>query len=482
MNIKIDKMLRVAGHVVFGLLIVFSIVWAYARVFYIDSAYQLFSMINTGTFSVNDGRYAMVLSQLLPLLCLKLHLPLPFIVVAYSLSFVLMAYLCYLLLLYVLKDGRTAVCMFCVFLCMRQTFMHCISETFQLMFFAFLLYGLLARSGMRKRFGPAVLYAVALLFLTACCVFIHPVAIFFLAFILLYIWVDEGFRLRREILFFLGISVLLLAVKFLLPSEGAHDASFLLPLPELLAKLPGFLHFGSLNFFVEHFFDFYYFPILCFLWTSVFYIRRKKVWKSLFYIGFNLCFFFITIWIYFAGDGPIGMERSFLPLVFFTALPFVREVMPECRPRTRRIACLLLLLLLTHSLVRIAMKAQVYEQRLQCMDRVLDEAKAQGVYKVLVEKEVSESLGIGYNWGAGIESLMYSAVRHGGEGCANLFVYDNLEELKIYEFTTTDRFAFVPWWIYLKTSEINTEYFPLKDGPFYLLKVVDGKKVFEQAK
>lgn len=477
-----DRFNRITGLAAFGVLAIFSLVWMCARVFYIDSAYQLFDLINTGTFSVNDGRFAMVVPELLPLLFLKLHLPLPAIVAAYSLSFVLLAFACYLIVQYVLKDGRTALAMVCVFLCMRQTFMHCISETFQLMFYAFLLYALLAYRGVRSTFCARAGYVLALLAATALCVFIHPVAVFFLAFILLYVWVDEGFRLRRELLAFLLMAAALLALKLGLPSEGGHDATFLLPLPELLAKLPGILHFGSLNFFVEHFFDFYYFPVLCFVWTSVFYIRRKKVWKSFFYIGFNLCFFFITVWIYFAGDGPIGMERSFLPLVFFTGLPFVREVLPECRLRTRQIACIVLAVLLAHSFVRIGMKAEAYGQRLQRMDAILCEAREQGVYKVFVEKELSEALGIGYNWGAGIESLMYSAVKHGGENCGNLFVYENLEVLQIYEYTTTDRYAFVPWWIYLKMSDINTEYFPLKESPFYLLRIIGGKMVFEQAK
>lgn len=477
-----DKWSQIIAHAAFGLLLVFSLVWMYARVFYIDSAYQLFTLINSGTFSVNDGRYAMVLSQLLPLLCLKLHLPLSVIVAAYSLSFVFWAYMAYLIVRYVLKDGRTALAMVCVFLCMRHTFMHCISETFQLMFFSFLLYALLAYKGVRKTYGSRMGYVFALLAVAAFCVFIHPVAIFFVAFILLYVWVDENFHLRKELFLFLGISVLLLAVKFLIPSEGGHDATFLLPLPELIAKLPDFLHFGSLHFFVDHFFDFYYFPILCFLWTSVFYIRRKKAWKAVLYIGFNLCFFFITLWIYYAGDGPIGMERSFLPMVFFTALPFVREVLPECRPRLQRIAFIVWILLLSHSMLRIAMKAEDYEKRLERMDYVLNVAKEQGICKVMVEKQLSETLGIGYNWGAGIESLMYSAVKHGGEACGNLFVYSNIEDMRTQEFTTMDSFAFVPWWRYLKHSDLNADYFPLKEAPYYLLKVEDGKWRFEQAK
>ena len=470
------------GHLTFLTMLVFSLVWMFPRVCYIDSAYQLFDLINSGHFTINDGRRSMVVSELLPLLFLKLHLPLSWIIAAYSASFVLMAYLCYVVVRHLLKDYGTALAMLFTFLCMNHTFMHCISETFQLMFAAALLYALLAchrRTGSKV---AAVCHAVAMLLVAAFCAFIHPVAIFFLAFVWLYVWVDEGFHFRWETVFALAAFILVEALKLLLPAQGGRDATFLLPLPELLSKLPDFWHFGSLRFLRDHIFSLYYMPLLLFVWTSVWYIRRRMVWKSLFYIGFNLGFLFITLWIYFAGDGPIAMERSFMPLALFTALPFVREVLPEWKPIGHRIAGLIMTLLLALTFIRMGSGAEKASVRLHKMDNLLVEARQEGVRKLFVSKEDADALGVEYSWGAAIETMLYVTARHGRECCSNMFIYEDAAALQLPEcLLATDRVAFVPWWIFLHRDGLNAGYFPLPDEPFYFLHTEGGRHRFVRA-
>ena len=469
------------GHLTFLTMLVFSLVWMFPRVCYMDSAFQVFGLINSGSFTINDGRCSMVVSELLPLLFLKLHLPLSGIIAAYSVSFVLIGYGCYIAVQHLLKDYGTALAMLFPFLCMNHTFLHGISETFQLIFAAALLYALLAYRRRSASKVAAVCHAAALLAVAAFCAFIHPVAIFFLAFVWLYVWVDEGFSFRWETVFALAAFVLVEALKLLLPAQGGRDATFLLPLPELLSKLPDFWHFGSLKFFKDHIFSLYYMPLLLFVWTSVWYIRRKMVWKSVFYIGFNLFFLFITLWIYFAGDGPIAMERSFLPMALFTALPFVREVMPEWKPFGHRIACLLLMLLLALTFIRMGNGAEEASERLQKMDDLLVEARQEGVHKLFVSKEDAESFGVDYSWGTGIESMLYVTARHGRECCSNLFVYEDIAALQLPELLATDRVAFVPWWIFLHREGLNPEYFPLPDEPFYFLHIDGNQHRFVRA-
>ncbi len=465
-----DRIYRLLGHLSFLILFAFASIWAAARVCYTDSAYQLFDLVQTGTFSVNDGRFSMVVSELLPLLCLKLHLPLGCVVTAYSLSFLLMACICYLLALYALKDKGSALLMLLFFIGMNATFIHCISETFQLLFAAALLYAMLSHRLQHRGNTCILLYDVCLLGLTAFCVFIHPVAVFFMAFIWLYVWVDEKFRLRRETVVVLLSAIACTAAKFLIPSKGAHDATFLLPLPELLAQLPNFLHFGSLHFFKAHLGNYYFLPVLIFIWTSVRYIRHRMGWKAFFYMGFNLFFFFITLWIYFAGDGPIGMERSFLPLFFFVGLPWVKEVLPALEEKSGKWVALVLACVVLLSVVRMGLSVCHQQKRLDDIDKVLVQARKDGARKVFVSRSDADAMGLEYSWGTAVESLIYTTLRYGKDGCSNLFIYEDLSLLQIYELGTTDRFAFVPWWIYLKMEDLNTDYFPLPEGPFYFMQ------------
>ena len=85
----------------------------------------------------------MAVTQLLPLIGIKLGLPLPLLVVLYSVAAPLLGYVAFLLLAYRVKDVPLALLLLLPMLCIRHTFFHAISETFSLMIYATLLLALL---------------------------------------------------------------------------------------------------------------------------------------------------------------------------------------------------------------------------------------------------------------------------------------------------------------------------------------------------
>ena len=176
---RLTSRLVLFGHLCMAALLLLAVYFAEERVLLIDSAYQLFHDINHESILINDRRYSMVLSQLLPWLLIKLHVPLRWVIVAYSAGFVVMAYGCYILAVHVLKKRAMGLLMVFSLLAMRATFFHCISETFQLMFFAPLLYACLESLDEGRR--SWWLWALTVLVELAA-FFIHPVSIFFIAF------------------------------------------------------------------------------------------------------------------------------------------------------------------------------------------------------------------------------------------------------------------------------------------------------------
>ena len=208
---------RLAGHLGFLILLAMSVVLASERVLFVDSAAQLFEMIQRENFVIYDHRYTMAVTQLLPLIGIKIGLPLPILVVLYSMSAPLLAYLAFLLLAYRIKDLPLALLLLLPMLCIRHTFFHAISESFSLAIYATLLLALL-----RHRSGT-VLHAVGVVLCTAACVFMHPIGMFFVVFLLGYHLVSN----RLSVPFIVSTATLLAAVIIKMNLGSGHDASYM---------------------------------------------------------------------------------------------------------------------------------------------------------------------------------------------------------------------------------------------------------------
>ena len=241
MNTLLSKIYIGLGHLALLALLFLSVWFAEERVLLVDSAYQLFYDINHESILINDHRFSMVLSQLVPWLLIKLHIPLRWLIVAYSASFTAIAYGCFIVAAHILHNWKTAALMVFSILAMQSTFFHCISETFQLMFFAPLLYALICHEQRGAAYWPALVVTAAATF------FIHPVAIFFFLYIILFRLIDRH-RIDLPLLVAAVLLIVFLAIKMLVGQSG-HDSSFMPTSESLTYALEHFFHLNSFGFF-----------------------------------------------------------------------------------------------------------------------------------------------------------------------------------------------------------------------------------------
>ena len=456
-----EKKYLILGHGTFFMLFLFSIVLVKERVFFMDSAYQLFEMIQRNGFQQNVRRYSMFLSELLPLLAINLKLPLKVVVLSYSVSFTLLAYGFWLLTAYVLKNKNIAIIMLFTMIGIRQTFFHTISETFQLMFFAAFLYAWLnSRFAEKKEIGGKLFYYSIAIFMMLLCMFIHPVALFFLLFIAGIYILNKNYTLNQKIVISL-ITVCMLLLKFFTIEQGSHDTDYNISMREFINYSIHLYRFGSTKWFFTRFIDFYWIPCSLLTIALIQYKRQKQWLNFLFFGGFFLFFMQITLVLYHGSDSAIGRERSFLPLMFFCGVPFMRDVFPNLSFKKSKLFFIGLTCLIIGGYIKIAVASIPYSKRLQKIDEIVVFAHKENQKKLVMDKEMSHTIFPFYNWATGFESMMYSAIIH-ADSTVNFYIEEDIDSWRGNdEVLNEDFYMAVPWWTFWKIEDLNTNYFKL---------------------
>jgi hypothetical protein len=449
----------ILGHLTFLALFIISFIFANERVLYVDSGAQIFEFIRDEGFEIYVRRYSMYLTQLLPVLAVKLHLPLQVVIYAYSLSMPIIGYLLWLITVYFLKNQKIGILMLFVMLGIRHTFYHAISETFQLMFYASFLYAWLfqTRNELAPAFSKIVYYLVACIFI-ALCIFIHPVAVFFVIFILGLYFLNRDKSISQKIIVF-TISMGFILLKLLTTTKGSHDAQFIISVSEFLHRTFNISTHYTTYWFFKHFTHFYWIPLFMLLVSLFSYWRKKKYWHLAFLLGFVTMFWIITVVIYAPGDSDIAMERSFLPLFFFCGLPFVVEVLPKLSLKWNTVFYIGLIVLLAGGFAKIVTASIPYTKRLEKMGEISVMANQLGKKKILVDAETAEQIFPITNWGVGFESMIYSALK-GIDSTVNIYIVESINP-DVKQYQNLDIYFAVPWSPYWKIDALNPHYFKL---------------------
>lgn len=454
------------GHLAMITLLVYAVVFFVERCTYLDPSFQLFEMINHEDFEYYVERYSMVINQVLPVIAIKSGLSIQWIMLSYSVSFVVIYYLCFVVSLHVLKDMAAPLALAAVPLIVRDAFVHSISENwlgiaYSGVFFSWIRYNLL-----RDRFVSPLWF----FFITTAIILVnyhlHPVTLFTLSFSLVFLALFYQRFNAWQLWSVLALIVVIYGYKFLFPATD-HEQGFFSNVKNIHAWPLAFKG-GLFRFFTSHFFKLYIWIIL--FWTASMFLLWKngKGLATLFLAAWMPGFFFLILITFGNGESMAGMESRFMPFIFFTLIPFI-FCLDFVSAAWKKIVTFGLALLLVFSFFSLANKVQnKYTARLNYIESIFQRHEQIHTRKFFIRYTKLNKKKWVNTWATAVESLLLTSVK-GKEYSKTLFVEDRVP-MPEWMLMGNDRFLMVDWWQYLLESKLNSRYFDLKNTSYYVIE------------
>lgn len=198
------KSIYKGGFIAYLALIILAFVFYKERIIYADSAFHLFFLIKNGSFEIQAARFGTLLTQILPLICIKLGTPLKAVVISYSLNYILNNFICYVLCGSVFKNYRYALILLLFnTMILTDTFYNIQSEIIQGMPMAIALLAYMTIKDVKSM----AWYAYPLLLIALAIVaFIHPLAFFVVLFGAMFHLVDKSGLADRKLFIILRLA------------------------------------------------------------------------------------------------------------------------------------------------------------------------------------------------------------------------------------------------------------------------------------
>jgi hypothetical protein len=442
--------------ILWGILLILSLVYAAERVSFADSAWQFFQKLNSEQFIFPQFRYGVFWMAVPSWLFIKLGFPLP--AQLYLFSFSYMAFYAFLgwICHGPLKNPKAGwLVLLCLILGTRQSFVHTISETHEVLAFAALFYAVL-QSALR----PYVKWPLALLIMGNT-MLTHPIAVFVLAFVVLV----EVVKLEKEKM---GIQLGLLgalglwSVSRFLFSSGNYDAGQYALLKDIGVNdlLPW--HWVSLKFLATRSYYLYWPTGIVAVWSFIQLWKSGQKWKAFLLFGFVGIYTLIALVTFRAGDSDYMMEKNFLPSVFMVSLIFL-DTLFSCEGAKLEIGSRWLLFICIGGLFICWRGIQVFSLRLEKMDQLIEASLARNQSKSYVFASELEEETMLATWALGVETYMRS-LSHLGKPCT-IYSVTTTKEIQ----HTNDLVA-VPW-ENISKEKLNPKFFFSDTTHYQLLQV-----------
>ena len=472
-----DNKYEILGHFAFLGMLIFATIFAIERSVQSDSAAQIMQMINDKDFVFYENRFSAILPQLIPIIFIKLNAPLKAVIISYSLCPVVIGYIFYILCTRTLKNKIGGLLIISMLPVIQHTFFRSIAETYQLMYFAAFLWVWISHKP-HEHIVSHVLYHIVLAVITFLCIFIHPVSIFFVAFIISFKLVDKrNIKDKRLISGTICFVVLLLLKSFLTDSSG-YDANLInTSVSKTIDTITNLFSLPVIKTIIEYSY-FYIFPTILLTCTTAYYTKHKQWLKLTYTVGFNIMYFFVAIIIYTDSGGTWTIERAFIPHVFFTMLPFAKDVLPNLRPNMENIFFCWITMLTITFFIGLPNTSRRYTKRIDEIEKIVTLAHEKGKQKLMIKP--SECDMKYYEWESFClpNATMFISALDGPENTVYLYREGSFyyESVNPKDSTT----ICIPFQGTRNLNDLNKNYFILPRTPFYELKHNNGEYIIEE--
>lgn len=455
-----NRNLIILGYI--SLAFTFIMAWVYyqERVLFVDPGNQLLNMINNGTFDIFVNRKSQAINLVLPLLAIKAGLSLRALMVIYSLSYVIIYILCFVISVHGYKNIAAGISIALLPIVIRTAFGHSISETWLGMCYSAVFYAMINYYLSREH---RTVKTYLLMYATGCLLilinyYLHPVTLFSLLFALGFTLIQKKLYRQPHIYIFTAIILGMYIYKFLFTTDQYEDSFFagVKKAPELL---PHLTRLPLPDFMKIRFREIYIYPVIVLLaGLAGSLYQRKALLGGLTLLAFA-GYLIIASLAFYKGEGNSMSESRLIPLLFFSLILLI-EIFREMRNKWIMPAMLLLIMLITYTQLPHYMYSY-HTRRLNVYRKNLEYIKQFPEKKFLTFRSPDPDPKIN-SWGGAIETLLMSSM-DGKEHSRTIYYFmekdTSLIEPWVYEPNCT--YLWVPWYVFGEESQLNPQYFDL---------------------
>lgn len=448
------------------MLVVLAAIFYQERSLFIDIAYQTFLMIKDGTVQVQVYRFGSAVVQVLPLLAIKLGLPLKVVLLFYSLSFPLLFLFFYWLIVRFLKNEYMGwVLVFLFTLIVYDAFYWATSEyqqglAFLLVVFAFILkYPSLNHW---KQWALLVPFTIAL-------AYYHPLV--FIVFLFLWLF----FLLRNKELrhwrywSLLGLMFVVVIFKSKFSGNWYDDNKYRIFFDNLTEHFPNYFAFESHQKFLQDTVEHWYFLPIFLIVVAGFYVRQKEWLKLGWVLSFSFGYLMLLHISSPSATYRFYAEVNYMPLSIVLMVPFVFDVAPKIKKKA--FILYLFVGIVTLRLLTIAFHHKPYTERLTWIKTQLDDHASTENNRLLFESNSEMTDTLLMTWGVAYESLLLSALEH-PDSARTLVI---LPKGKRYEEALQSRATFVTELIEYPVEEVDCRYYRLGKSHYNSISIKTGQ-------
>jgi len=445
------------GAMIFFIVFFFlSIFFFLERTVFIDIAYHTFYLIKNQAF-VPNYRFGAALSQILPLLTIKLGLPLNYVLVAYSISFVLLYLLIFLIITVLLKNIQLGwVLIGYLTLLMSDTFYWVQSEYQQgcalcLLFFGILLYQQKSNSMTWGIFNVILLVTV---------VFMHPLIIFVIGFLFVYFYLNRNISLSIAALYAI-LSVIIWIVKsifFKIP----YDEGKMAGMNNILSLFPDYFKLTSIqSFFSTCLNDYLLFAILSVV-VLVYFLYSKQFSKSLCFVFFLIGYWFLIVITNPDSANDYYIQNMYLPMGIMIFTPLLFEIVPLVSNKAVAVSVIGYLFIRFYFIVDAHFW---FTERITWNKKLIEQVRSQEKgNRFMIAKENVPMEILGNNWASSYETLLLSSVNN-PDSAITIIIHDNPSQFQWLKRND----AFVTEWDIWYGKDIPQKYFNINNSYYKIL-------------
>jgi len=461
-RLPITKIFFLIANIFFLLSAILAVYFYKERILYIDSAFQIFQILNFENFNIEASRYGVVFTQILPLLAIKLGLSLKSILIITSLSFILINYLVFLLCYKVFKEKSVSFIIPATLIVgISHGFFYTFTETYQAIVFLVAFYAWINTKFVELKTIKNNIFNIFIAFLLFLqSFFCHPVAMFPALIIIGYhiVYYNQFKNIQLYILIFVVVFVSFAKLKLTGTSSYEGELfSNILKSPGLLLAL--FSHYSAKYFLSRIFLNIYFVTFIFTIVLFIHYILKKKCKLLIYWIISSFVFWCILVLTFYQGGDDIAMEKVFAPFSLIIIIPFAKEIVFS-NNKYKLHKSLAFIGIVVLGFIFILKSGNLYEKRISYMQKILKNTELENTNKFLVEQKKLKPI-MRIPWAVSIETLLLSAIET-PDNQRTIYVTSNKKDFSDIDITIPNQLFVTSFWLNWQYNSLNKKYFKLK--------------------